>query len=457
MKLFEHLHFTGACGRAMGGLVLELQKLGQSITATDGACYAPMDAYLKERGLQVTAGFAARNLPAHTSLVVAGAGIAADNIELKAARRRKIPVLHMAQFLSDHILTQGTRIVVAGTNGKTTTAAMLAWILECAGRAPDYLIGAPCPQFANTVRFRGSKVTVLEGDEYPASPEGRRPKFHFYKPHILLLTNIQHDHAEIYPDEASVMKEFIELVNHLPARGKIFLSPTCANSLRAVQSARAACEAVPVEGLRAVKRGMTFCVGKQRLFLPMFGRMNAQDAALAVRAAQALGVSAMQIKSALASFQPVPGRLQTLLNLDTGTLVIDDNYHPAALRANIAALRMQYPRRRLVVALQPRYTGGRRGFQADTLPGALATADVVILTRPFDLKPFPEGRFSSRAALSKVRAQGVQTHQLRLLRGLNKFLPRVFRPGDVWFVSLPAGCDFITTPLTETMRRVATS
>jgi UDP-N-acetylmuramate: L-alanyl-gamma-D-glutamyl-meso-diaminopimelate ligase len=449
-----HIHIIGACGRAIGGLAVDLQDRGLSISASDGLCQAPMDAFLKDRGLHITEGFAARNIPAKTTMVVAAASIRADNVEIQAAKRRKIPVLHMAEFLRDHLLNHKMRIVVAGTNGKTTTASMLAWILECAGKHPDYLIGAPSPLFPNTVRFKGKKLAVLEGDEYPATPESGIPKFHFYNPHLLLLTNVLHDHAEIYADETAVVQEFIKLTTTMPPSGKILVSASCPNALRTAKQSPAAWEKVSLRGLRVLKDGMSFHLGEQRYFLPMFGRMNAQNAALAARAALEVGVPSETIAAALALFQPVPGRMQTLLDSPGAALVIDENYHPAALRENIAALRMRYPHRRIVVALQPRYTGGRSGFQSATLPAALATADVVILSRPFDLKPFPNGKFSSRSVLAKLRTLGRQTHFIRSLRGLNKFVPRVLRHGDVLFVSLPSGCEFITQPLTETLRKL---
>ncbi len=457
MKRMPHIHVTGACGRAIGGLALELMSRGHEVSASDGFCQAPMDAFLRTQGLEIIEGFSTKNIPTNTAMVVAGASVTPDNVELKAARRRKIPVIFMAQFLQDHLLKQRTRIVVAGTNGKTTTTSMLAWILEYAGMKPDYLIGAPSPHFANTARFRGSRIAVLEGDEYPASQECNRAKFHYYKPHILLLTNILHDHADVYANEGAVLSAFTELATAMPSSGKIFLTPFCPNALAVAGQSKASTEIVSPRDLRVVKRGMTFMLGSQRLFLPMFGRMNAENATLAARAAQEMGVSASKISAALATFQPVPGRMQTLLDEKQGTLVIDENYHPAALRANLAALRMRFPHRRIIVALQPRYTGGRVGFQAATLPAALTVADVVILTRPFDLHPFPDGAFSSRAIISKMKRMGVQAHLIQSLKGLNKFLHRVFRPGDVLFVSLPSGCEFITQPLTETVRKLALS
>lgn len=184
------VHFTGACGRAIGSLALELKRKGWEVTASDATQYAPMDRVLREGGLEIRTGFSGRHVPAGTDVLVRGTAIANENLELKAARRRGIPILNMAQFLEQHLLKRSRRFVIAGTNGKTSTTAMLAWILEFAGQRPDYLMGGICPHFESLVRFRSSRWTVLEGDEYPSGENDPQPKFLHYRPHVLLLTNI---------------------------------------------------------------------------------------------------------------------------------------------------------------------------------------------------------------------------------------------------------------------------
>ena len=201
------IHFTGACGRAMGPLALELKRRGWDVTASDRTRYAPMDKVLAEGGLEIVPRFAASNVPEDAELVVVGSQIKRTNAEWAAARRRGIPVMNMARFVGGELAARSLRLVVAGTKGKTTTTAMLAWILQHAGRRPDYLIGGLCPHFPMPFRCRGGRHMVLEGDEYPSSREDATPKFRHYRPPVLVVTNNEHDHPEVYPSGNEIRRE----------------------------------------------------------------------------------------------------------------------------------------------------------------------------------------------------------------------------------------------------------
>lgn len=459
-ELPQKIHFAGACGRAVGSLALDLKRRGLLITASDGELYAPMDRVLADGGLKIRGKFSGRNVVAGTDLVVAGGMVGPDNPEWKAAERRGIPVMNMAEFLGNHFPPRQKRLVVAGTKGKTTTTAMLAWILRRAGADPDWLLGGLCPHFGLPVRFRGSRRMVLEGDEYPSGCADPLPKFRHYRPHVLVMTNLHFDHAEVFSSLGEIRRHFVEAAQELPPRGLLLLGPDVAGWKEIAAASRSPVvrvgwsrgSDVVISHFRGGSQGMAFQCGGVAFRMAGAGRVFAVDAALAALAAAHVGISLEKSAEALARFQGVRGRLQPLLESEKLTVILDEAYHPAAIRGNIAALRLRYPGRRLAMLLQPRYTGGRGGFQEKELPGALAGLDRLLLVRAFDLKPFPGGKFSSVRFASILRRQGLDVTVLRQAKKMPAQLPVHARRGDVWYLSLPAGCDFLTDPLLDNLR-----
>ena len=459
-KTVRKIHFTGACGRAIGPLALELKLRGWAITASDRTRYAPMDKVLAEGGLDIIPRFAAKNVPPGTDLVVVGSQIKRTNAEWAAARRLGIPVLNMARFLGEELAARSTRLVVAGTKGKTTTTAMLAWILKRAGLKPDYLIGGLCPHFPMPFRCRGARHIVLEGDEYPSSREDPTPKFRHYRPDVLVVTNIEHDHAEVYPSVEEIRTEFKAATAALPAGGALIVSHDCPNAAAIAASCPVEIESVGwgrgalfrLTGFQATARSMRFRFCGRDFQMKHPGRMLALDAALAARAAMRAGISLDESARALSEFEGVRGRLQVLLDEPIGTVVHDESHHPSAIRENIAALRLRFPGRRLVVMLQPRNTGGRGGFQEQALPDVLAAADSVILLRPFDLDKFPAGPFSSHLLAARLRKRGVPVCVLPKGRNFPVYCARTHEGGDVLYVSVPAGFEIHTDPLLAALR-----
>jgi UDP-N-acetylmuramate: L-alanyl-gamma-D-glutamyl-meso-diaminopimelate ligase len=460
-ELPRKIHFAGACGRAVGSLALDLQRRGLDITASDGQIHAPMDRVLAEAGLKIRGKFSARNVAPGTDLVVAGSMVAPDNPEWRAAERRGIPVLPMAEFLAKHFPPRQKRLVVAGTKGKTTTTAMLAWILKHAGQDPDWLLGGLCPHFELPVRFRGSRRMVLEGDEYPTGLTDRRPKFRHYRPHVLVVTNLHFDHAEVFSSLEEIRGHFVEAARELPKGGLLVLGPDVAG-WREIAAARHAPVVrvgwsrgsdVILSNFRAGPGGMVFQVDGVTFRMAGAGRMLAVDAALAAIAAAHVGISLAKSARALEKFEGVAGRLQLLRESEKLTVLLDEAYHPSAIRANIAALRLRYPGRRLAMLLQPRYTGGRGGFQEKELPAILTELDRLVLLRSFDLQPFPGGKFSSFRFAAGLRGEGLEVTVMRRTKDLAANLPAHTRAGDVWYLSLPPGCEILTDPLLVNLRK----
>ena len=440
----------------MGGLAIDLKGQGWSVTGTDTLAFPPMSEVLATHGISFQCGPGPFEVPAGTEVVVTGSASPAEASGTSRAAEAGIPVLHLPAFLQAYCFATSRRIVVAGTNGKTTTSAMLTWILEQAGKQPDYLIGARCREFASPVRMRGSPWMVLEGDEYFADLKERVPKFHFYDPHVLILTNLAYDHAEVYLDEAAIRAEFTKLISRLPSDGLLICA--AGPELDAL-AAPAPCRVVRVGSSKDCdvrvsspvhsNDGTIFKVNGTPLRLKIPGRMNALNAALALTAAMETGLSPESAAPALATFSGVPGRCEVLYDGASLTIVTDDGYHPMALRECLAAMRLRYPGRRLIAALQARYTGGRGGFQHQALPGVLSAADKVILTPVFDYGTFPGGPLTTRTLAAALKHHDIPTHLLSRSKALPAFYKRLHQPGDVLFCSLAMRQDAVFAALLE--------
>lgn len=345
-------------------------------------------------------------------MVVCAGGVTPAHPELAAAIDRGREWLTFPAFLERTFLRRSRNFVVAGTNGKTTTTAMLAWLMEAGGLGPDYLIGGLARNFPQAARFHGAPVAVLEGDEYWTGPGDVRPKFLHYRAEVVVVTNLQPDHPEVYPDLRSYQFPFKHLVDLLPAKGRLILNAD--DPGLEVLASRSRARVVTVgfspradHRLTAWKRtpgGSRFRLDGREYFLPMWGKMNVGNAALAVVAARSAGVSPAVAARALAAFSGVAGRQQVLLepaeNKRRIKVVLDEAYHPQSLTAVLEAVRAHHPGRRIVLVLRPRGAGFAPGYYERELPAALGRADLVLLADlPGHLRmlAFDQRRVAARA------------------------------------------------------------
>src|SRR6202451_2657267 len=226
MQNSKHIHLIGVCGTAMASLAGMLQLQGHRVTGSDAAAYPPMSDLLAQLGIAVFEPYAERNLEPRPDLVVVGNAISRGNVELERVLDERIPFCSMASILHDEFLLGRESLVVAGTHGKTTTTSMLAWIYEVASRrdsglAPSFLIGGVAENFGTSFMVRPTRPFLLEGDEYDTAFFDKGPKFLHYFPDAAILTHVEFDHADIYPDLASVKTAFKRLVNLIPRRGRV--------------------------------------------------------------------------------------------------------------------------------------------------------------------------------------------------------------------------------------------
>jgi len=417
----RHVHLLGIAGSAMSPVAGMLKERGFHVTGSDVNVYPPASTLLDSLGIRWNEGYRPENLQPAPDLAVIGNAISRGNAELEYILDEKIPYCSMPQLLEEYFLPGKTSIVVAGTHGKTTTTAMLAWIFQTAGRRPDFLVGGVAPNFGDrSYSLGGGGDFIVEGDEYDTAFFDKAPKFLHYHPDELILTSLEFDHADIYPDLASIALQFRRLVNLVPRRGRILIWGE-SGELRQVV-AKAFC---PVEtfGLtpecdwcagdvvwhdsatefRVARRGNEVA----RIRIPVAGRHNVLDALAAVALAYGMGVECDAIARALATFQSVRRRME-IKGEAVGVLVVEDfAHHPTAIRMTLEAARTRWPGRKIWAAVEPRSNTMRRRIFEDALPDALALADAVLFGPVNRAQLLEErDRLSPEAIAESIRARG---------------------------------------------------
>jgi len=429
MQNSKHIHLIGICGTAMASLAGMLQARGHRVTGSDAAAYPPMSDVLAGLGIPLHQPYAETNLMPRPDLVIVGNAISRGNVELEYVLDRRIPFTSMAAVLHDEFLPGRESLVVAGTHGKTTTTSMLAWIYEVASRtrpefAPSFLIGGVAENFGTSFLVRPEKRPfILEGDEYDTAFFDKGPKFLHYFPDAAILTHVEFDHADIYPNLDAVKTAFKRLVNLVPRRGRVVAFDGSENVSECVAKAFCTVERygfgleshwrvaeLTHEG--AGSRWMLLRSGEvfAELRLPMAGEHNALNATAAAALAAGQGVPVAAIVEALGGFKSVKRRLEVRAEVNGVTIIDDFAHHPTAIRETLRALRTAYAGRRLWAVLEPRSNTLRRNVFEDALVDSLALADRSVLAGVFKSEAIPEGeRLHPENVVAALRARGVES------------------------------------------------
>jgi UDP-N-acetylmuramate: L-alanyl-gamma-D-glutamyl-meso-diaminopimelate ligase len=379
-----HLHILGICGTFMGGLAAIARQAGLRVTGCDANVYPPMSEQLAALGIELTEGYGAEQLARAPDLWVIGNVVTRGNPLMEAILDAGQRYASGPQWLAEHVLPGRHVLAVAGTHGKTGTAAMLAWILEHAGRTPGFLIGGLPANFGVSARLGDSDLFVIEADEYDTAFFDKRSKFIHYPARTAILNNLEFDHADIFPDLASIERQFHHFVRILPKSGLIVANGRDEALQRVLtQGCWTPVERFGVDGeWQAVTpdaddafevrwRGDT--LGRMRWSQP--GEHNRLNALAAIAAARHAGVEPRAAIAALAAFLGVRRRLE-LRGTVRGIAVYDDfAHHPTAIRATLGGLRAQSGAGRILAVLEPRSNTMKLGIMKDRLATSLAGAD----------------------------------------------------------------------------------
>ena len=430
------VHFLGICGAAMGPLAIELQRLGYQVSGSDDQRDPPISLLLESKKIAIEPLDFPKTL--EVDLVVMGRAATSDSRLPEDLISSRVPVVSYPDLVAHFISGATQRVAVVGTKGKTTTTAMLAWIADCAGLVPDFLIGGIPGNFPSGIRLAGSHLAILEGDEYASSPTDLRPKFLHYKPTSAVLTNIHPDHEDLYPQLESYEALFSQLLGTLRAPGFVV---ACGDARSNTQCAiRAA--AVPIttvgwentneyritnyqpdtDATRFTFLGRTFRI-------PLLGKANVLDAALATAAASRLGIDPAISAEALRTFSPVKERLQPAGQPGSRRLFIESSAHPASLRFALETLRENDPSGRLLCIVQPQSPGSADGYAQRHFPKALASATHVVVTppaSPIDIDP----PFSCERLVADLTSRGVTAIYLLRRSEIVSWVREHSSPGD---------------------------
>jgi len=399
----------------MGSVAAALRERGFRITGSDENVYPPMSIFLEKKGIALTEGYRAENIPANVDVVVIGNAIKRGNPEVEAVLNRKLFYLSLPEVLKNYFLRDRHNLVVTGTHGKTTTTALLAWIMEESGRKPGYLIGGLPKNFGQGARLNDSKFFVIEGDEYDTAFFDKRSKFIHYLPELVIVNNIEFDHADIFNNLDEIKLSFRRLLNIVPQNGMVVLNGDDANCVQVAKDCLAQMIEVGFSKNCAQRiRDVVYSSGRSRFKLgeetfevPLIGEFNVRNAAMAATAARFYEVPKTKIDNALKSFSGI-ARRQELRGEARGVKVIDDfGHHPTAIAYTLQALRHRYRGHRIWAIFEPRTNTTRRAVFQQQLPDALKTADGVFISQVAKLEQIPEEeRLNPEAVVTAIAKAG---------------------------------------------------
>jgi UDP-N-acetylmuramate: L-alanyl-gamma-D-glutamyl-meso-diaminopimelate ligase len=411
----KHFHFIGICGTAMGAVAAAMKERGFRITGSDSAVYPPMSTFLEERGIQLYRGYRAANIPDKADVIVVGNAISRGNEELEEVLMRKLPYISLPEVLKEQFLRRKRNLVVSGTHGKTTTTSLLTWVLHKSGKEPSYLIGGIPRNFSGGAKFTESEFVVLEGDEYDTAFFDKRSKFLHYLPEVVIVNNIEFDHADIFKDIDEIKLSFRRQIRLVPRNGLVLVNGDDPNCLDVISDSPAPVIKVglgPENDRRLTDIDYQadytdFTINAQRYRVPMNGEFNARNAAMSVCAAEFIGLEPKKIADALNQFKGV-ARRQELRGEVAGVKVVDDfGHHPTAIKQTIDALKRRYTTGKMCAIFEPRSNTTRRNIFQKDLPIALGAAELCILAPVADPHKVPEkDRLNVQQVLDDIARMG---------------------------------------------------
>jgi UDP-N-acetylmuramate: L-alanyl-gamma-D-glutamyl-meso-diaminopimelate ligase len=462
-KKVKNIHLVAICGTGMGALACMLKELGYSVSGSDRKVYPPMSSFLRQRGIDISEGFAPEHIPSETNLVIIGNAVRRDNPEALAASDRAIPYCSMPQALNRFAARGKKTLLIAGTHGKTTTSSLLAWVLYHAGLDPSFFIGGILNNFGSNYRIGQGDFMVIEGDEYDTAFFDKGPKFMHFTPYTAALTSVEFDHADIFEDMDHVKRIFQTFVSGL-SKGSALLAydkdpvidalaaNTNAEVFRYGRLENSAWRlgrfelSPPRIRFEVFRQGSLF--GRFETRLP--GEHNLFNTLAVIGIAHRLGISASTIGEALAGFEGVKRR-QEVRGIEGGITVMDDfAHHPTAVRETLQAVKPFYPNGRLIAVFEPRTNTSMRDIFQKDYPQSFDAADLICIRHPPLLEKVPAGhRFSSERLVADLQGRGKNARYFADTDAIIDFLAREAAAGDLVLIMSNGGFDNIHQRLLE--------
>jgi len=428
------LHILGIAGTFMGGVAALARELGLEVEGCDRAVYPPMSTQLQRLGIALKHGYQPEHISPDCDQIIIGNALSRGNLAVEHVLNAGVAYTSGAQWLAEHILPGRRTLAVAGTHGKSTTTALLAWMLEACGCEAGFLIGAVPGNFDVSARLGRERMFVVEADEYDTAFFDKRSKFVHYRPKVAVLNNLEYDHADIFPDLAAIQRQFHHLVRTVPGNGRLIVNgedPHLEEVL--AMGCWTPVERFGIDGdfdwtarllaedgsaFEVIGRGQV--LGEVRWSL--LGRHNVMNALAAIAACEAAGYPAATALPALSRFTGIQRRMQHLGEVNGINVYDDFAHHPTAIATTLAGLRAKVGAGgRIVVALEPRSNSMRSGAHAGALAPSLAAADTVVFLQR------PELSWDAAAVMAAVRGQAQAVADVDALLAA---LETLVQPGD---------------------------
>ncbi|MBT4260632.1 MAG: UDP-N-acetylmuramate:L-alanyl-gamma-D-glutamyl-meso-diaminopimelate ligase [Nitrospina sp.] len=452
-KKIKSIYLIAICGTGMASLAGLLQKSGYLVTGSDANIYPPMSTLLKSSGIDIKSGYQRNNITADIDQVIVGNAVSKDNPEVLAVQEKGIPYISFPEAIKKFYLKNQKSLVVTGTHGKTTTTALLSWVLHSAKRKPGFMVGGWMKNFDGNHAIPEGKFFVSEGDEYDTAFFDKGPKFLHYSPFASILTGIEFDHADIYRDLDHIKDSFRKFVNIIHPSGFLL----AAFSDKNVQDvlADASCQ-VETYGFSSsadwVIGDYKFVSGKgyftlshqnvnvANFNLPMIGRHNIQNATSVAVMGLKLGLTTQEIQEGFHTFKGIKRR-QEVLGVKNGVTVIDDfAHHPTAIQLTLEGIKEAYPGQRIWAIFEPRSATCKRKVFEDRLPKSFTPADLVIIADLFAPdKIDPKDRLNPELVVENINNDGGDAYFIPDTEALINKLITECRPKDVLLIMSSGG------------------
>jgi len=463
------VHFVGIGGTAMASAAAAMREKGFAVTGSDQNVYPPMSTFLADKKIEVMNGYAERNLAHKPDLVVIGNAISRGNAEAEFVLDHKLRYCSLPELLREFFIHGKRSIVVAGTHGKTTTTALLAWVFEHNKLNPSFLLGGIPNNFSQGARFTdsdksraGSEWFIIEGDEYDTAFFDKRSKFVHYQPEIGIINNLEFDHADIFDNLDAIKKTFSHFIRIIPRNGLLLGNGDDANLAPLLNVTHCPVKRFGLGGDNAVhafnvRLGPTaseFEIPSFKFHLNLVGEFNVRNALAVVACAKHCGLKNHQIQSAFETFKGVKRRMEVRGVAGGVTLIDDFGHHPTAIRETLAALRVKYPTQKIWALFEPRSNTTRRNVFQSELAGAFAGADAVVVSEVARLEQISaEERLNPEKLMQDLKAAGKSAAYLPDVDSIVAHVVKNAQGGDIVVVFSNGGFGGIHGKLLERLGR----
>jgi UDP-N-acetylmuramate: L-alanyl-gamma-D-glutamyl-meso-diaminopimelate ligase len=458
----KSVHFVGIGGTAMASAAAAMQEKGFAVTGSDQNVYPPMSTFLAGKQIEVMNGYAERNLAHKPDLVVIGNAISRGNPEAEFVLDHKLRYCSLPELLKEFFIRGKRSIVVAGTHGKTTTTALLAWVFEHNQLNPGFLLGGIPNNLGQGARFTDSEWFIIEGDEYDTAFFDKRSKFVHYQPEVGIINNLEFDHADIFENLDAIKKTFSHFIRIIPRNGLLLVNGDDANLAPLLNVTHCPVKrfglgednAVHAFNIRYGPTASEFEIPSFKFHLNLIGEFNVRNALAVVACAKHCGLKNHQIQSAFETFKGVKRRMEVRGIAGGVTLIDDFGHHPTAIRETLAALRVKYPAQKIWALFEPRSNTTRRNvFQTD-LVGAFGRADAVVVSQVARLEQIaPEERLNPEKLMQDLKASGRDATYLPDADSIVAHVAKNVQGGDIVVVFSNGGFGGIHAKLLERLGR----